>query len=164
MKEHKKTMLLWNDGGKERQEDDLTSEKKMQMQGSLLVCSTCKKNKQICSKTANAGQSSCLQMQGSVTEQWQKRKTRRLPYICIKQQMQGSLIICRCRAVFLYFFSAMPSFCSRVVFLCSFISALFLFFFSGPSLLEMKFCRNYLSLVATVFPIQTQWETIVHPC
>ena len=33
----------------------------------------------------------------------------------------------------------------RVVFLCSFISALFLYFFSAPSLVEIKFYKNFFS-------------------
>ena len=71
----------------------------------------------------------------ATTERWQKRKVRRPPYICCVYSMHGVV----------YLSSFLSLFHCRLVFLYSVSSFLtcFCIIFTGPSLLEIKFCGNF---------------------
>ena len=66
-------------------------------------------------------------------EKWQKRKTRRLPNICCIYVQQ----MCMGQSSSLYFLSVFH----RAVRLACFHPCLTSVVFTGPSLLEMKFCK-----------------------
>ena len=67
-----------------------------------------------------------------------ERREARLPYICS--------MCSRCRVVFLYFFSPIVPWYGSLF--MRFRFCLVSVPFTGPSLLEMKFCRNFFTLVS----------------